>query len=172
MLLGGWLLIAASAGIFYVILACFGLPNPDRELRFPAAFVFSSILFISTSAMLGWAQRCVRFERRERTRWVLPLALFSSAVFLGVQGYGYWCVFSDYSLESGVRGPLALVLSLGTAHTMACIVVLALISSLGVHCILRRDDTELRWLFKVSVWSWQALGVAWTWLAVVFALTL
>lgn len=159
-------LFAVSAAITGLLAMLF--PPPEQAaLRLPPAFAASTALLIFVSAAMVRAVICVRRERQGPFRRSLIAALIGGTLFVGVQGFGLWCLLASPGIRDASRpgdaqtGALAFVFVFAAMHGMH--VTIALLFLLFVTLRSQRDryDHEYYWGVTVTGWFWHALGIAW-----------
>lgn len=149
------------------LMVCFPRPEAGSSLRFPAAFIASSLLLLLGSTSLERALGYVRFERQaEFRRWLL-MGLVSGTCFMGVQTFALWSMFpehrnpEDASLES-----TAFALALAALHGLHFLVAVLFVSWITARTWAGRYDHEYHWGVRYCAWFWHALGIIW--LAILF----
>jgi heme/copper-type cytochrome/quinol oxidase subunit 3 len=90
-----------------------GIKPPD--LRLP---IIMTVILLSSSAPVFWAESGIRKGSQGRLRWGLALAFLLGAVFLGLQGYEY--SNKEFSPQTNAYGSLFFIITgLHGTHLLA-----------------------------------------------------
>lgn len=169
-----WLSIAIFAVGYGIARSLVSLSSAHAALRsghFPPAFWFSSILLFIGSFSLHVALHAVRLEKRLQFRRALIVALIAGTLFVGIQGFGLWCLIRQQNAEDVSTGSGAFVIMLAALHGIHFIVALMFLAYVVIKGFAARYDHEYFWGVQVCTWFWHALGVIWVAILGVFLIT-
>lgn len=131
-------------------------------MRFPPAFLVSTLLLLAGSVTLQRAVSFVRIEKqREFRKWLLA-SLLLGAAFMGVQTYGLWAMLPvERSAEEASLGITPFVVMLSALHAMHFIVAVLFVVLVTVRTYRDRYDHEYFWGVRYCAWFWHFLGLVW-----------
>lgn len=131
-------------------------------MRFPPAFVLSSLLLFAGSLTLHRAVSWVRIEKQHLFRRWLLISLGLGAAFMGVQTYGLWAMLpAERSAEEASLGITPFVLMLAALHVMHFVVATLFVVLITVRSFRDRYDHEYYWGVRYCAWFWHFLGIVW-----------
>jgi heme/copper-type cytochrome/quinol oxidase subunit 3 len=145
-----------------------------RTPLIPGAFVFSTALLGLCSLALLRAQASVRREQQSTFRRALLGALASGTAFVGVQGYGLWCIIEHLrgarNAGDAQLGATTLVLGAATLHALHVGVALLFLAYVTLQGLAGRYDHEYSFGVGVCGWFWHVLGMVWLFILAVYVL--
>ena len=151
---------------------CQGTQPPTVWGHFPSAFLPSSVLLAWGSWHLEQALDRVRRERSREFRQSLLAALACGVVFIGVQSYGLWAMFSRQNPETASTDVNAFAGTFAAMHGLHFIVAMMFLNFVIIKAYAHRYDHEYYWGVRVCAWFWHALGIAWGAILLVFVVTM
>ena len=150
-----------AAGIGRGLVVVFGFSPAGSRLVFPPVFWISTVLLLAGSVVLERARAAVRRERQRSFRRALVAGLAVGALFVGLQGYGLWCLLQQQELVSAQTGAGAFLFMLVFVHAMHFSVALLFLVFVTVCGLAGRYDHEYHWGVTVCAWFWHVLGIVW-----------
>lgn len=140
-------------------------------MRFPPAFIASTLLLAGCSLTLHRAVSFVRIEKqREFRRWLLT-ALGLGAAFMGTQTYALWAMLPAVrSADEASLGITPFVIMLAALHGIHFTVAVLFVVLITVRTYSDRYDHEYFWGVRFCAWFWHFLGVAWCAILAVMAI--
>lgn len=157
------MLLAAAAGLSFVLVRWFPPVVATAPNRFSLAFGFSTLFLLSGSGCLFRAIESVRREhQRSFRRWLL-LALMSGTLFVATQAYALTCLIrrQPQPLDEETAGASAFVAVFAALHAMHFVIALMFLCYITVQAMADRYDHEYYWGVTASAWFWHALGIVW-----------
>jgi cytochrome c oxidase subunit 3 len=163
--------VICAAAIAMVLCQVFGLPTSSSEIRLPLAFHVSTLVLLAGSWQLHQATSFVRVEKQAPFRRSLMLSLATGTLFVGIQGYGIWCLTSSYpqnlDTQTNAHGFIFVFVALHAMHFSVAMMFLVFVTLRGM---LDRYDHEYYWGVTVCEWFWHILGIVWLAILTVFAI--
>jgi heme/copper-type cytochrome/quinol oxidase subunit 3 len=157
----------AAVGVFAastVVTALLAAAFPPREqsgLRLPPAFAATTALLVFVSGAMVRAVHCVRRERQRPFRRSLAAALTGGTLFVGIQGFGLWCLLASRHPGNAQTGALVFVFVFAAMHAMHVTIALLFLLFVTLRAHADRYDHEYYWGVTVTGWFWHALGIVW-----------
>jgi len=156
--------LAGAAGLGWGLALLFGrrvIVFVDG-MRFPPAFIPSTLLLIGCSLTLHRAVSYVRVEKQKEFRRWLWRALALGAGFMGTQMYALWAMLPPVrSAEEASLGITSFVVMLATLHAIHFTVAVLFVVLITVRTYSDRYDHEYFWGVRFCAWFWHFLGAVW-----------
>lgn len=131
-------------------------------MRFPPAFVVSTLLLVGCSLTLHRAVSFVRVEKQVEFRRWLWRALALGTGFMGTQLYALWAMIPPQrSAEEASLGITTFVAMLATLHAIHFTVAVLFVVLITVRTYSDRYDHEYFWGVRFCAWFWHFLGAVW-----------
>ncbi|MBW3541049.1 MAG: cytochrome c oxidase subunit 3 [Planctomycetes bacterium] len=163
--------LAVGGGLGAVLATLSPRGATEGSLRLPLAFVASTVLLWTASTVLARALHHVRLERQRPFRQSLIAALAAGTLFVGVQGYGLWCLLENRRAAAEAQvGEHAFTFVLTSLHGLHVTVAILFLSFVCVRACADRYDHEYYWGVTVCSWFWHVPGVVWMAILLVFAI--
>ncbi len=156
------LALLLAGGVARLLMVCFPRPVQGSTLRFPTAFLLSSLLLLGGSTSLERALRFLRLEKQSLYRRWLLIGLCCGVLFMGVQTFALWSMFPEQrDPEDATLESTALALALAALHGLHFLVAVLFVSWITARTWAGRYDHEYYWGVRCCAWFWHALGIVW-----------
>ncbi len=156
--------VSVLAGASLVAAGLAGLigRSSSLDLRFPPAFVATTLLLGVGSGLLEQARQAIRREQQPLFRRRLTAALVAAGLFMGVQTYALWTILpAQRSADLATTGVVPFVVMLATLHGLHFLVATLFLSYVAAQASVGRYDHEYHWGVTVCAWFWHVLGIVW-----------
>ena len=146
-------------------------------LRFPALFLFNSLLLLSSSATLSWARRSYKADHTLHYQRALGATILLSILFLLFQVAGWRQMLEQdiHFLSGNAASYLYLISGLHFAHVLAGLPFLILFLQTArqrmvdpVSVLVYFSDPEKRLKLRLLTLYWHFLDALWIYLALFF----
>ena len=158
--------------LLYLIYAYWRRDDPQSSVPLPPAFLISTVLLLLISALVHFATRAVRRERRAITCALLVTSGIAATVFMGIQYHAMSQMLGGPALGGGtgrgVAGMVAVLALLHAFHVAGGVVALGIVS---VRSLLGRYDHERHWPVVFAAQYWHFLDAVWICMLAAFWLT-
>ena len=163
------LAVLGASGIAKLLMTIFPRAEYGSTLRFPSAFICSSLLLLQGSIALEKALGFLKLEKQAACRRWLLLSLLFGTLFMGVQTFALWQMFPKYrNPEQASLESTAFAMALAALHSLHFLVAVLFVSWVTVRTWANRYDHEYFWGMRFCAMFWHALGVVWVAILFVF----
>lgn len=148
-------------------------------IKLPSIFLFNTLILLGSSAAMMWANRCYKSDNTEQYQNALITTMLLSILFMGLQGLGWYQLFSNqiYIHSDNSAGYLYLISALHFAHVIAGLPFLGIFLWTArkrmkepVSVLVYFSDPEKRLKLRLLTIYWHFLDGLWIYLVLFFFL--
>lgn len=164
------LVVATATGLAEGLIHGVGRREVAPWPGIPPVFWLTTVLLIAGSSFLQHALHQVRLERQLRFRRSLLAALATGTAFVGLQGYGLWCLAQEQDPAEVAVSASMFVLVFAALHVLHFTVAMLFLVFVTLNGFSDRYDHEYYWGVTVCTYFWHALAMIWLCILCVFAI--
>jgi len=155
-------IVLLLAGIIaYLLYALLPFKIEPNQQRVPSVFYLSTLALMVCSVLLHQSIQAVRREKQRIFRQKLLSAVIVGMLFLGMQGYGLYCVVLQADPADVVTGVLAFAFVCAVLHGLHVIVAMFFLIYVTLLSYASRYDHEYYWGIRYCSYFWHVLGTIW-----------
>lgn len=165
---GGWLFLVSLTMFFLGSIILYGLyaywrrDDPQSLATLPKSFLASTLLLLLISALVHFATRLIRRERRVGTMISLLISTVLAIAFMGLQGYSLKDMLQGPQMVAGMgKGVVGMIFVLAVLHGLHVaggVIALCMVASGSLR---GRYDHERHWPVDFAAQYWHFLDIVW-----------